>query len=164
MTQNRFVITEFWQQNHNSSLKVYYSDEIDVVTKSVTKNWDLSQQKIRQQRQKVFIAKVDTINKTGSVFSLKPQEFFQLIHSLCAVYSLPFSTVLHRAPSPPSRSSVRRHQAHLTFHSLHRRARRSPESPPHLHHPFSTLLHTLAKFFLFGSLCGLGHLGVDDSL
>ena len=28
---------EFWRGNHKSSLKVYYSDEMDVVAKSVTK-------------------------------------------------------------------------------------------------------------------------------
>lgn len=119
MTQNRFVITEFWQRNHNSSLKVYYSDEIDVVTKSVTKNWDLLQQKIRQQRQKIFIAKVDTINKTGSVFSLKPQEFFSADTLSLRRLLSPF---LHRSPSS-------------SFAAI-KELRSPPSSSPHL--PFST--------------------------
>ena len=41
MTQNKLFIIEFWQQNHNSSLKVGNTDENDVVANSVTKNWDL---------------------------------------------------------------------------------------------------------------------------
>ena len=72
-----------------------------------------------------------------------------LADNLCAVYSFPFSTVLHQAPLPLLRSPVCYHQAHLAIHSLHCQAHHSSS---HLHRPSSTLSHTLAKFFLFISI------------
>ena len=90
MTQNRFFTTKFWWRNQNSSLKVYYSDEIYFIAKR-NKNVGSFAMENKAIVKKIFVTKAGTINKLDSDFLLKPYHFFCL-HRLL---SPPLSIELH---------------------------------------------------------------------